>query len=186
MTKPSSQANRHWLGLLLAALTGVLITLFGAGTGSVAAADAAQTRVGPHTLAAQVVVGPHSGIGADQRLGNDLPAYDSALATGVAAKSGGSLAGRLGSETIWTSGKLPFRNGPANGLLSKRGPSGEISNYSEYGSSGYITKRVDLKGRSHAGIPTPHTVDYVHDVNPAGAIFPRGLPVRAATPDEIP
>lgn len=103
-----------------------------------------------------------------------------------AAKSGGSLAGRLGSETIWTSGKLPFRNGPANGLLSKRGPSGEISNYSEYGSSGYITKRVDLTGRSHAGIPTPHTVDYVHDVNPAGAIFPRGLPVRAATPDEIP
>lgn len=39
------------------------------------------------TLAAQVLVGPHGGIGAGQRLGNDLPAYDSALATGVAAKS---------------------------------------------------------------------------------------------------
>ena len=87
MTKPARNANPRWLGFLLAALVAALVTLLGAGTASAATATAAQTRVGAHTLAAQVVVGPHIGIGAGQRLGNDLPAYDSVLATGVAAKT---------------------------------------------------------------------------------------------------
>jgi hypothetical protein len=90
--------NLRWLGFLLAALVAVLVTLLGVGTGSAATATAAQTRVGPHTLAAQVLVGPHGGIGAGQRLGNDPPAYDSALATGVAAKTGGAASVRLGQE----------------------------------------------------------------------------------------
>ena len=95
MTKPARDANLRWLGLLLAALVAVLITLLGAGTASAATATTAQTRVGPHTLAAQVLVGPGSGIGAGQRLGNDAPAYDFVLATGVAAKtaSGAESAG---------------------------------------------------------------------------------------------
>lgn len=87
MTKPTRDAKMRWPGFLLAALVAVLVTLFGAGTASAAAATAAQTRVGAHTLAAPFVVGPHVGIGAGQRLGNDLPAYDSALATSVAAKA---------------------------------------------------------------------------------------------------
>jgi hypothetical protein len=87
MTKPARDANPRWPGFLLAALVAVLVTLFGAGTASAAAATAAQTRVGAHTLIAHVLVGPQRGIGAGQRLGNDLPAYDFALATGVAAKA---------------------------------------------------------------------------------------------------
>jgi hypothetical protein len=93
MTSRSLDASRRWWGLLLAALVAVLVTLFGAGTASAATATAAQTRVGPHTLIAQVLVGPGSGIGAGQRLGNDPPAYDFVLATGVAAKAETAVAG---------------------------------------------------------------------------------------------
>jgi len=92
VTKPNRDPNLRWLGFLPAALVAVLVALLGAGTGSAATATAAQTRVGPHTLIAPVLVGPHSGIGAGQRLGNDLPAYDFVLATGVAAKSAGEAA----------------------------------------------------------------------------------------------
>jgi hypothetical protein len=92
MTKPAHGANPRWLGFLLAALVAALVTLFGAGTASAATASAAQTRVGAHTLVAPLVVGPVGGIGAGQRLGNDLPAYDSALATGVAAETGAAAA----------------------------------------------------------------------------------------------
>jgi hypothetical protein len=92
MTKPARDGNLRWLGFLLAAIVAVLVMFLGAGTASAATATAAQTRVGAHTLVAQVVVGPGGGIGAGQRLGNDLPAYDSALATGVAAKAGAGAA----------------------------------------------------------------------------------------------
>jgi HNH endonuclease len=87
MTKPYRDANPRWPGFLLAALVAALVTLFGAGTASAATASAAQTRVGAHALVAQVLVGPGGGIGAGQRLGNDLPDYDFVLATGVAAET---------------------------------------------------------------------------------------------------
>lgn len=90
------------------------------------------------------------------------------------------------SPITWEKGKLPLTNGPSNGFLVKRSPSDEITNYTKYDGSGNVNKRVDLTGRSHAGIPTPHTVDYVLDTNPAGQTFPRGLPVRPATTDEVP
>ena len=97
-----------------------------------------------------------------------------------------NLAGELDSAIIWEKGKLPLTNGPSNGFLVKRSPSGAMTNYTKYDGSGNVTKRVDLTGHSHAGIPTPHTVDYVLDTNPAGQTFPRGLPVRPATTDEVP
>jgi Bacterial toxin 24 len=96
------------------------------------------------------------------------------------------LASRLKTATEWGKGKLPLRDGPADGVLFKRSPAGEITNYSEYNGSGEIRKRVDLTGRPHGGIPTPHTVDYTHDASPSGQRFPRGLRVRLATPEEIP
>ena len=88
MTRPARDANLRCPVFLLAALVAALVMFLGTGTASAATATAAQTRVGAHTLAAQVAVGPHSGIGAGQRLGNNPPAYDSALATGVAAETG--------------------------------------------------------------------------------------------------
>lgn len=103
-----------------------------------------------------------------------------------AEKAGSGLAHELASATTWGKGKLPLRGGPPGGTLVKRGPAGEVTNYTKYDTAGNVTKRVDLTGRSHGGIPTPHTVDYVLDQNPAGELFPRGLPVRPATPEEVP
>lgn len=103
MTKPAHGANPHWLGFFRAALVAALVTLFGAGTASAATASAAQTRVGPHTLVAPFVVGPGCGIGAGQRLGNDVPAYDSAFATSVAAKSVPDFIGSADGVLVSTS-----------------------------------------------------------------------------------
>ena len=54
-------------------------------------------------------------------------------------------------------------------------------------SNGRAIKRVDLAGRAHAGVPTPHVVEYRHNNNPAGKIFVQAeKTVRPATEDEIP
>ena len=182
MTKPSRDANQRWPGFLLAALVTVLVTLFGAGTASAAAATAAQTRVGPHTLIAPVLVGPHSGIGAGQRLGNDLPDYDFVLATGVAAKAGRSAV--EGSRTV--RGKFP-RSADADGILTRRGPDGGVTNYQNYGPDGLPLKRVDVTGGSHGGVDTPHVHEFEQHVNPTtGERFVSpGSTVRPATPEEL-
>ena len=103
---PAHDANPRRAGFLLAALVAALVTLFGAGTASATTATAAQTRVGAHTPAGQVVVGPGAGIGAGQRLGNNPPAYDFVLATGVAAKAeGAAVKTGEGVETIAVIGR---------------------------------------------------------------------------------
>jgi len=96
MTKRAHGANPRWLGFLLAALVAALVMLLGAGTAS---ATVAETRVGAPTPVVHVLVGPVGGIGAGQRLGNGLPTYDSALATGVAAEAGVGAA-RGGEESV--------------------------------------------------------------------------------------
>jgi hypothetical protein len=133
MTKPARDANLRWPGFLLAALVAALVMFLGAGTASAATATAAQTRVGAHTLVAQVAVGPDGGIGAGQRLGNNLPAYDSALATGVAAESGDEFVNlateartthilqgdATGGGHLWPGleGKTPFPQGWSGGQV---------------------------------------------------------------------
>lgn len=49
-------------------------------------------------------------------------------------------------------------------------------------------KRVDLEGRAHGGVETPHVVEYVRNTNPkTGEVFVRpSKEVRAAFPWEIP
>jgi hypothetical protein len=93
MTKPAHDANPSWAGFLLAALVAALVMILGAGTASAVTAFAAQTRVGAHTPVAQILVGLDGGVGAGQRLGNHHLAYDFALATGVAAKTGLRMGG---------------------------------------------------------------------------------------------
>ncbi|MFF5291820.1 polymorphic toxin type 24 domain-containing protein [Paractinoplanes globisporus] len=85
--------------------------------------------------------------------------------------------------------KLPQQGGPPNGTLYKRDPqTGDVTNYTVYDADGNAVKRVDLTGRPHGGVPTPHVVEYDTNVNPnTGQVFVRQQRyVRPATPDEIP
>ncbi|MEG4523516.1 MULTISPECIES: polymorphic toxin type 24 domain-containing protein [unclassified Microcoleus] len=48
-------------------------------------------------------------------------------------------------------------------------------------------KRVDLTGKAHANVPTPHAVEYKYNQNSAGDIFVQAeKTVRPARLDEIP
>jgi hypothetical protein len=62
-----------------------------------------------------------------------------------------------------------------------------LTSYIVYDDNGRAIKRVDLTGKAHAGISTPHVVEYKHNRNPAGDIFVQAEKlVRPATIDEIP
>ncbi|MGH4017841.1 MAG: polymorphic toxin type 24 domain-containing protein [Pseudonocardiaceae bacterium] len=86
-------------------------------------------------------------------------------------------------------GKLPVRNTP-NSVLYRRDPAtGKVTSYSVYDESGLIIKRVDLTGRSHGGVPTPHVVEYRINVNPrTGETYPApsGKLPRPTSPGEEP
>jgi len=140
MTKPARDAKLRWPGFLLAAIVAVLVMLLGAGTASAATPTAAQTRVGVHTLVAPFVVGPDVGIGAGQRLGNDSPAYDFALATGVAAKGGTTFLGRLRGR-IGDLGDDTGAIGAGNRLTSSQ--AGDMANRLGYRAAG----RLRVKGQ---------------------------------------
>ncbi|MDQ0908822.1 hypothetical protein QFZ22_004807 [Streptomyces canus] len=84
---------------------------------------------------------------------------------------------------------LPVENGPKDGTLYKTDPqTGRVTNYTTYDSEGRAVKRVDLEGRPHGGVDTPHVVEYVRNTNPkTGEVFVRpSNDVRAAFPWEIP
>ena len=62
-----------------------------------------------------------------------------------------------------------------------------ITSYIVYDDDGRAIKRVDVTGKAHAGIATPHVVEYRHNKSPAGKIYPYPeKTARPATPDEIP
>jgi hypothetical protein len=62
-----------------------------------------------------------------------------------------------------------------------------ITSYIVYDDNGRAIKRVDVTGKAHAGVPTPHVVEYKHNQNPTGNIFVQAeRTVRPATADEIP
>lgn len=84
--------------------------------------------------------------------------------------------------------RKPTTGGPPGGLIKSVDGSGRVTGYMAYDSNGYAVKRVDLTGSTHAGIPTPHVSDYVHDRAPDGTIFVREdrRSVRPAQPQELP
>jgi Bacterial toxin 24 len=84
--------------------------------------------------------------------------------------------------------RLPSQGQP-NSVLYKRDPqTGQITNYTVYDDAGNAIKRVDLTGRSHGGVPTPHMVEYtVHRHPQTGQVFVReNRMVRPARPEETP
>ena len=74
-----------------------------------------------------------------------------------------------------------------NAVLYRQDNDDTITSYAVYDSKGMILKRVDMKGKAHGGVPTPHVIEYGRNYLPNGEVKvhnPRGNP-RPARPDEI-
>jgi hypothetical protein len=72
-------------------------------------------------------------------------------------------------------------------VLVRPDASGNPANYQVYGPDGEPLKRVDLTGRPHGGVPTPHVLDFRCDVTSDGKVFARqNREVRTAEPWEQP
>jgi hypothetical protein len=106
----------------------------------------------------------------------------------------GMAASKLGSEARQaialqgqqTSGRFPRTAGP-NRILYRTDSSGAITNYQVYDSNGNPVMRVDLQGRSHGGVPTPHVHEFERHIAPNGTVYIKSSgTVRPATPNEIP
>lgn len=83
-------------------------------------------------------------------------------------------------------GRFPDSGQPGQTLV-RRDAGGNPTHYQVYGPDGQPLKRVDLTGRAHGGVPTPHVVDFRRDVAPDGTIHTRPeRTVRAAEPWEVP
>ena len=81
------------------------------------------------------------------------------------------------------SGRFP-KSANANEVLLRRGADGSVTHYQVYGRDGLPIRRVDVTGASHAGVPTPHVLEFEQHVNPTtGEVFVRpGDTVRPALP----
>ena len=80
---------------------------------------------------------------------------------------------------LWSNLAISYRVNPQTGALT---------NYQTYNRLGLPTKRMDLVGGAHGGVPTPHVHVAKYRKNPkTGESFPdmKG-PVRPAFPSEIP
>lgn len=79
-------------------------------------------------------------------------------------------------------------NAGSNEVLYREGSDGLVTHYQTYDQNGLPIQRVDLVGKPHGGVPTPHVVEYTQNTNPAtGQVFVnKSSRVRPATPDEIP
>ena len=98
----------------------------------------------------------------------------------------GTPASALIASGKQVSGYFPLDGASARAVLYRMDGS-NITSYIVYDDNGRAITRVDVTGKAHAGIPTPHVVEYRQNQNPAGIIFVQAeKTVRPATVDEIP
>jgi hypothetical protein len=72
-------------------------------------------------------------------------------------------------------------------MLYRADTSGRITHYQVDGADGLPVMRVDVTGRPHGGVATPHVTEFQRHRAPDGTIYVR--PSRTARParaDEIP
>lgn len=86
------------------------------------------------------------------------------------------------------SGRFPRSSSPGQILVRRDPTTGSPTHYQVFRPDGLPVKRVDLTGRSHGGISTPHVVEFERHMNPrTGQVFVRpGHRVRSAHPEEVP
>lgn len=86
------------------------------------------------------------------------------------------------------SGNFPRENQKPNTVLYRANQDGSITSYAVYDKDGMILKRVDMQGKAHAGIPTPHVIEYGRNTLPDGTVKPvtprKSMP-RPARADEL-
>ncbi|WP_280335420.1 polymorphic toxin type 24 domain-containing protein [Nocardia wallacei] len=93
----------------------------------------------------------------------------------------------LDNAQVTTDRRITIDNGPPNGYIVKRDSNGNITNYVQFDEHGRGIKRVDLTGRAHGSVPTPHVVEMDHNIAPDGKVHVREQRgVRPARPDELP
>jgi len=84
------------------------------------------------------------------------------------------------------SGRFPRTAGP-NEVLVRRDTAGRVTHYQVFDEQGLPLRRVDVTGKAHGDIPTPHVLEFERHVNPTtGEIFVKPGAVRRALPEEIP
>ncbi|MFJ2711946.1 hemagglutinin repeat-containing protein [Pseudomonas sp. NPDC087346] len=80
--------------------------------------------------------------------------------------------------------------GPKGATLYRADNRGNITSYAVYDSQGMIIKRVDVTGAAHAGVPTPHVIEYGRNTLPDGSVRVQSpstkAPPRSVNPEEIP
>jgi len=88
---------------------------------------------------------------------------------------------------IQVSGLFPLEGSNPRQVKYRRDNNSNITSYIVYDDNGRAIKRVDVTGKAHGGILTPHVIEYKHNQNPEGNIFvqPERMP-RPTRPEEIP
>jgi hypothetical protein len=109
-----------------------------------------------------------------------------AEAAAPASAATSTLGSRVASEGRLVRGDFP-RTADANEILYRVDASGKITHYQVYGPDGLPVMRVDITGRAHGGVPTPHVVEFQRNVAPDDTVYvqPSRI-VRPAQPDELP
>jgi len=98
----------------------------------------------------------------------------------------GTPASTLISAGSQVSGHFPLFGASPNEVRYRMNGS-LYTSYIVYDNNGRAIKRVDVTGRAHGGVPTPHVVEYKHNTNPQGQIFVQPeKTVRPARTDEVP
>lgn len=104
-------------------------------------------------------------------------------------KVGDLVGGPLEHARQVPSGNFNLSKGPPNGTLFRATQKGEITSYVVYDSKGLAVKKVDVSGKAHRGVDTPHVTDYGRATSPDGTVrvnYDSKAPPRAARFEEYP
>jgi RHS repeat-associated protein len=97
-----------------------------------------------------------------------------------------TLGTRVAVEGRQVRGKFP-PTAQANEILYRSDQKGAVTHYQVYDADGLPIMRVDITGKAHGGVPTPHVVEFQRNVAPDGTIYVRpNRLVRPANTDELP